>query len=53
MKYWVVLSGILFSSLVFAANNQSLQPSLILNQIKMIDEGERLGDDLYFDIAVS
>lgn len=51
-SHWCVLIGFWFSSLAFAANNQEIQPKLILNQIKMIKEAEWLGDDLYFDMSI-
>ncbi|AHE66938.1 hypothetical protein [Legionella oakridgensis] len=50
--HWGVFIGLFFSSVVLAANNQTIQPSLNLNQIKMIKGGEALGDDLYFDISI-
>ncbi|WP_133128258.1 hypothetical protein [Legionella nagasakiensis] len=49
--HWGVLIGF-FSSVVFAANHQTIQPNLNLKQIKVIKEGEWLGDNLYFDISV-
>ncbi|RUR29233.1 hypothetical protein [Legionella qingyii] len=50
--HWCVVVVFCFSSMAFAVDNQELSPKLILNQIKMIKEGELLGDDLYFDISV-
>ncbi|OHE77603.1 MAG: hypothetical protein A3F67_02950 [Verrucomicrobia bacterium RIFCSPHIGHO2_12_FULL_41_10] len=51
-SHWILLAGLCSSSLVFAANNQPIQSNLILNQIKVIKEGDWLSDDLYFDISV-
>lgn len=52
MKWMAIFAGILFSSLVFTANTQVLHPKLVLDHIKMIEAGETLRDNLYFDIKV-
>lgn len=46
------LIGLLFSASIFAINNQTIKPNLLLNQIQVVNEGELLGDSLYFDITI-
>ncbi|MGM9455282.1 hypothetical protein ACTAZI_18335 [Legionella bozemanae] len=51
-SYLGLLAGLFFSTAVFSINNQVIKPTLILNEIKVVREGEWLGDNLYFDISV-
>lgn len=50
--HWCTLVVFCFSSMAFAVNKQEFSPKLVLDHIKMVKQGELLGDDLYFDISV-
>ncbi|WP_133126722.1 hypothetical protein [Legionella nagasakiensis] len=49
--YWGGFLSLLFLSAAFAANEQVLKPSLILNHLKVAAPHTQAGDELYFDIT--